>query len=333
MEEIKETTEKTKNIRAKRNIAEKSRTIPLYTYKDRVFRMIFKDRKNLLDLYNAMNGTDYREPRELTVTTLENAVYLGMKNDVSFLLQDQLNLYEHQATENPNMPLRNLFYVSNLYSDLTKDANLYGSRQVKIPEPRFIVFYNGLETLPERFDLKLSDAFESQTDAPALELKTEVWNINFGYNKTLMERCKILHDYAVFVSKVRFHCQNLSFEVAVEMAMDECIEEDVLAAFLRKNRAEVLSVSIFEYNEQRHMQQEREEAKEEGIREGIKEGIEKGRREGKAEGEKLFAALAEKLIRDSRIDDLARAARDREFRGSLYEEYGINEEDGMEGGR
>lgn len=333
MEEIKETTEKTKNIRAKRNIAEKSRTIPLYTYKDRVFRMIFKDRKNLLDLYNAMNGTDYREPRELTVTTLENAVYLGMKNDVSFLLQDQLNLYEHQATENPNMPLRNLFYVSNLYSDLTKDANLYGSRQVKIPEPRFIVFYNGLETLPERFDLKLSDAFESQTDAPALELKTEVWNINFGYNKALMERCKILHDYAVFVSKVRFHCQNLSFEEAVEMAMDECIEEDVLAAFLRKNRAEVLSVSIFEYNEQRHMQQEREEAKEEGIREGIKEGIEKGRREGKAEGEKLFAALAEKLIRDSRIDDLARAARDREFRESLYEEYGINEEDGMEGGR
>ena len=92
---------------------------PALTYKDRIFRMIFKEKREFLDLYNAMNGTHYTNPDELTVTTLDNAIYLGMKNDVSFLLHDTLSLYEHQSTDNPNMPLRNLLYVSDIYSQLT----------------------------------------------------------------------------------------------------------------------------------------------------------------------------------------------------------------------
>ena len=134
--------------------------MPFRNYKDRVFRMIFKEKKEFLELYNAMNGTDYKTPEDLIVTTLENAIYLGMKNDVSFLVYDQLALYEHQSTENPNMPLRNLMYVSSIYSELTKDANLYGTRLVKIPEPKFVVFYNGTEEMPEYSELRLSDAFE-----------------------------------------------------------------------------------------------------------------------------------------------------------------------------
>lgn len=335
MEEIKKAAEGEVFVSANQSSENRETAAPAYAYKDRVFRMIFKDRKNLLELYNAMNGTDYREPEELVVTTLENAVYLGMKNDVSFLLYDQLNLYEHQATKNPNMPLRNLFYVSNLYSNLTKDENLYGSRQVNIPEPRFIVFYNGLETLPERFDLKLSDAFQSGTGDPALELRTEVWNINFGCNKALMDRCGILRDYAVFVSKVRFYCQGHPFAEAVERSIEECIKENVLTDFLRKNRAEVLSVSLFEYNEQQHIQMEREAAREdgrregieegikEGIREGIRKGIKEGMKEGIKEGESLFAKLTDRLIQDSRMDDLRKAVQDRGIREALYEEYGI----------
>lgn len=323
--------------------------VPLRAYKDRVFRMIFKEKESLLQLYNAMNGTDYQEPEELMVTTLENAVYLGMKNDVSFLLYDHLNLYEHQSTNNPNMPLRNLFYVSSLYSGLTRDENLYGPRIVKIPEARFVVFYNGKEELPERFELKLSDAFATKTEIPALELRTEVWNINAGCNKLLMERCKLLSDYAVFVDKVRKYGQNQSFSEAVDLAIEACIEEDVLSDFFRKNRAEVLKVSIFEYDEQRQMELARKgaieegreegikegreegikegikEGREKGIKEGIKEGRKKGIREGRQEGEKLFAALTELLLGDGRMDDLKRAVQDERVRKALYEEYDLED--------
>ncbi len=97
---------------------------PLRTYKDRLFRMLFKDKERFLELYNAMNDTSYDNPEDMIVTTLENAIYMGMKNDVSFLLYDQLLLYEHQSTKNPNMPLRDLFYVANVYSALLKDEDL-----------------------------------------------------------------------------------------------------------------------------------------------------------------------------------------------------------------
>ena len=161
---------------------------PVRTYKDRIFRMIFKDKEEFLTLYNAMNGTDYNNPENLIVTTLENAIYMGMRNDVSFLLYDKLTLYEHQSTNNPNMPLRDLFYVADVYSNLTKDKDLYGSQRITIPEPKFIVFYNGVENLPERFDLKLSDMFETVSEDVSLELKTQVFNINLGYNQALMKK-------------------------------------------------------------------------------------------------------------------------------------------------
>ena len=132
---------------------------PAREYKDRLFRMVFKEKDQFLELYNALNGTAYDNPDDLTVTTLENAIYMGMRNDVSYLLYDRLALYEHQASINPNMPLRNLFYVSDIYSGLTKDTNLYGSKLIRLPEPQFVVFYNGADELPERSILRLSDAF------------------------------------------------------------------------------------------------------------------------------------------------------------------------------
>ena len=156
---------------------------PVRTYKDRVFRMIFKEKESFLELYNAMNKTAYTNLEDLTVTTLENAIYLSMKNDVSYLLYDRLALYEHQSTRNPNLPLRDLFYVANIYSRLTYADNLYGAKLVKIPEPVFVVFYNGKEEMPERSVLRLSDAYEQPSGDPALELKVIVLNINPGYNK------------------------------------------------------------------------------------------------------------------------------------------------------
>ena len=211
---------------------------PALTYKDRIFRMIFKEKREFLDLYNAMNGTHYTNPDELTVTTLDNAIYLGMKNDVSFLLQDTLSLYEHQSTDNPNMPLRNLLYVSDIYSQLTRTADLYGSRLVRIPEPRFIEFYNGTKELPERCERKLSDAYANPTDSPALELTTTVLNINPGKNSKLMEKCRSLQDYMIFVSKVRELRKEFPLAQAMEQAVTECIHDGILADFLYKNRSE-----------------------------------------------------------------------------------------------
>lgn len=117
-------------------------------YKDTMFRILFRDKDKLLSLYNAVNGTHYTDVENLRITTLENAIYMNMKNDLSFVFDFSLSIYEHQSTMNPNIPLRDLFYVSKVLQGLTKDEDLYGSKEVKVPTPRFIVFYNGREETP-----------------------------------------------------------------------------------------------------------------------------------------------------------------------------------------
>ena len=199
--------------------------------------MVFKEKKALLALYNAMNGTVYEDEEALTVTTLENAIYMEMKNDVSFVLYDQLLLYEHQSTKNPNIPLRNLFYVSDVYSALTREDFLYGGISVKIPEPKFVVFYNGTDKMPEQSVLRLSDAYESKSEELDLELRIRFININPGYNEEMVEKSPTLYQYVKFVDIVRKYQQEMSFPEAVEKAIDECIKNGILAEFLRKNRA------------------------------------------------------------------------------------------------
>lgn len=245
---------------------------PHHKYKDKVFRMVFQEKKEFLELYNALNGTEYRDPEALTVTTLDSAIYLGMKNDVSYLLDDRLSLYEHQSTWNPNMPLRDLFYVSNIYSRLTVNENLFGPRLIEVPEPVFVVFYNGVERMPERVVLRLSDAFGRHRADAALELKVLVLNINPGYNPELMEKCRTLREYTIFVDKTRKYSRTMPLAQAMERAVEECIKEDVLADFLRKNRAEVLSVCIFEYDKEKHIRMERADARKQGWKDGKEDG-------------------------------------------------------------
>lgn len=134
--------------------------------KDTVFRMLYRDKKELLELYNALNGTAYQNTEALEIHTLENAIYMAVKNDVSFLLDAELNLYEHQASFNPNMPLRDLIYIARQLEKFLRQRSLYSGSLVKIPVPRFVVFYNGNAVRPERQILKLSDAFEKTTSGP-----------------------------------------------------------------------------------------------------------------------------------------------------------------------
>lgn len=241
-------------------------------YKDSLFRMIFNDKEKLLDLYNAVNGTHYTNADELQIVTLENAIYMNMKNDLAFLLDFRLNMYEHQSSFNPNMPLRDLLYVAKEYEKLVVDKTLYASSLVKIPTPCFIVFYNGTENQPEERVLRLSDAFEISTEKPALELIVRMLNINAGMNSKIISQCRLLAEYMQYVDRVRKYASVLDLDEAVEKAVKECLNEGILTEFLTKYRAEAVSVSIFEYNEEKEIALIRQSEYEEGIKEGIKEG-------------------------------------------------------------
>lgn len=245
-------------------------------YKSRIFAMLFSDRNELLKLYNAINGTSYDDPDLLQVNTLENAVYMSMQNDVSFIIDMRLNLYEHQSTYSPNLPVRYLLYVADVYSDYTKDMNLYGTKAVKLPTPRFVIFYNGQAEQPDRKEVKLSEIFSIPDADPSLELKAVMLNINKGHNRKRMETCRTLQDYAEYTFRVREYAAEMPLDLAVEQAITECISEGILADFLRKNRAEAKKVSIYEYDEERHMRQTREEGMEEGYANGFSQGIEQG---------------------------------------------------------
>ncbi len=270
--------------------------VPVRNYKDSVFRMLFSAKKPLLSLYNALNRTNYTDPEQLEINTLENAIYLGKKNDISFIIQSQMYLYEHQSSLNPNMPLRNLFYVASLYTRMVDDRNLFSTKVVSLPKPYFVVFYNGTEEQPERLLLKLSELYETgdgedririTDEQPELELKTLVVNINKGYNEELKKSCRDLYGYMVYVDKVREFAKNHPLERAVEMAISYCIENDILAEFLTARRAEVMSMSIFEYNQKEHLRQ----VAEENHAMGWEKGRIAGHREGKIAG--IFELLSE----------------------------------------
>lgn len=246
-------------------------------YKDRLFRMAFCEKKDLLELYNAMNGSSYSDPEELEIVTLDDVIYMGLKNDVAFLIDEVLNLWEHQSTWNPNMPLRGLFYFSDEYRKYIekRHLNIYGSRRVMLPLPQYVVFYNGPENRPERSVLPLSQSFchMNPEHAACIELKATVININRGYNETLMKQCKKLRDYAEFTSRVRDELKEASsLEEAVELAVDYCIRNDILAEFLSSHRAEVCEVILTEYDEEMHIASEKEISREEGLLKGREEG-------------------------------------------------------------
>ena len=272
------------------------------SYKDTVFRMLFADKENLLSLYNAMNGRNYSNPDDLEIVTLENAIYMGMKNDLAFIIDDtNLCLYEHQSTFNPDIPLRDLFYISCEYQKIVNDRSLYSPRLQKIPAPKFIVFYNGRQKKEDISELRLSDAFEENNGDMGevdLELKVKMLNINEGHNLILMEQCKILREYAQYVAKVReYTCMGLELNEAVERAVEECIKVGILARFLAMNRAEVIAVSIFEYNKEEEEKKLRKEEFDAGIAQGEKIGIEKERKA-------MLVRMRKKGLSDEQMADL-----------------------------
>lgn len=187
----------------------------------------------------------------------------------------QLNLYEHQSTWNPNMPLRFLIYVAKEYQVLVRNQTLYASKMVELPTPHFVVFYNGEEEKEPESILKLSHAFMQKTEEPELELIVKVLNINLNKKQEILETCQLLKEYMILVDKIRrYTTEYRDINEAVEQAVTECIQENVLSDFLRKNRAEAIEVCIFEYDEKREKELIRKAEFSEGERVGKREGAE-----------------------------------------------------------
>ena len=301
----------------------KSAVIARRNHKDTLFRMIFSTKENLLSLYNAVNHSNYTDPAELEIVTLKNAVYMNVKNDQAFLLDMQLNLYEHQSTWNPNMPLRFLIYVAKEYQKLIRNHTLYASTLVELPTPHFVVFYNGEEEQEAESELRLSQSFKQKTDKPELELIVKVLNINLDKNQDVLEACQLLKEYMLLVDRIRrYTAEYDDINLAVEQAVTECIEENILADFLRKNRTEAIEVSIFEYDEKR----EKELIRKAEFAEGERVGLEKGERVGLEKGEKIGRETGMKEGMD-RIFEINRLFRKKYTEKQIAEKMGLDEQE------
>ena len=301
--EVTEGVTKTAEVTAKaveatgKTVKEIAREIKVQrNYKDTVSRMLFREPENALSLYNALNGTSYTDASQITFNMLDNAIYMGMQNDISFLIMNEVNLYEHQSTYNLNMPLRDLFYVAELLQVYVKDQSLYSSKLIKLPTPHFVVFYNGIESKPEKRILRLSEAFEVPTDDPELELKVTILNINPKMNEELKGKCPVLKQYTQYVEQVRYNSANMPLEQAVEEAIEYCVRHDILKVFLLNQRAEVVKMSIFEYDEEREIELIRRDERE--IGEQI--GKEIGQKIGEEIGARKERQNTQKILKEER---------------------------------
>ena len=274
-------------------------------YKDSLFCRTFHKKKDLLDLYNALNGTNYTNPDDLEINTLDNALYIKVKNDVSCIIGCTMNLYEHQSSYNPNMPLRGMVYFSQLYNKYieTRKLNIFSSTLQKIPTPQYIVFYNGLKAELDRQVLKLSDAF--QTDGGCLECEAVMLNINYGQNRELMERCRRLEEYALFVATVRKYAadKNMTLTEAITLAIDECIEKGILSDILTEQRAEVFMYILESFDKEIYERDLKAEAEAEGRAEGIAKGIAQGIAQGAQQ--KLKELVQRKLAKGKTVEEIA----------------------------
>ncbi len=227
-------------------------------YKDRLFRFVFNNREDLLSLYNAVAGTSYTDPDSLGINIAK--------------------LYEKIIAQN--------------------NINIYSSGAKKFPFPQHIVFYNGTDSQPDRTVLRLSDLFEGQEDGktPALECATVMLNINYGHNRALMEKCRRLEEYAIFVDRVRGRlAESLPLAEAIMAAIDDCIRDGVLRDILIQQKAEVVQMILETFDKDKYEKAIKNEAYEDGYTEGRKEGYDL----------RLLEQVQKKLARGKSAEEIA----------------------------
>ena len=241
-------------------------------HKDRLFRFIFNQKSELLSLYNAVNDSDYSDENDLMIYTIEDFIYMGMKNDLSFLIDCHLNIYEHQSTYNPNMPLREFLYMASALKKYiaAKNLDIYASSAVTIPVPQFYVFYNGTRNTPDEQVFKLTDSMpENKRNKSCTQFEATMININAEHSPKLMERCPKLYEYTVFISRIRENTANdMLLADAIEKAVTDCIHDNILADILRSHKAEVTDMILDEYDEKFHIACEKKLSYEQGLEKG-----------------------------------------------------------------
>ena len=251
-------------------------------YKDRLFKFIFgreteESKRWRLQLYNALNETNITDPDELKINTIENVIYITMHNDISFLVDSEINLYEEQSSYNPNMPLRGFLYFATLYQMYMKEnnKNLISSSRVMIPTPKFYVFYHGGPKNPERWKMKLSDSFLNPDKSGDFQWTATVINLHLNHNSVLNKNCTPLYHYVKFTAMISENSKSgMNKQEAIEKAVDYAIEEDFLEGFFKIHRMEVIGMCLTEFDE--------EEAKRIWHEDGYTEGLSQGRAEGEA---------------------------------------------------
>lgn len=251
-------------------------------YKDTLFKLIFGNEKHkefTLALYNALNGTNYSNVDDVQINTLENVVYIKMKNDVSFVLGSTMCLYEQQSTYNPNMAYRMLEYTMALFQNLVsaRGYNKYSSRQFKLPSPNYVVFYNGSRNIPEKSVQKLSDMYE-ENNRIALDLDVIVYNINENRNMILKNDCKPLYEYMWVVNFIKEYTSKFGYAEeligeAVTKAINYMPDSFAIKNLLINEKKEVISMLFEEFNEELYKKAALDDAEasyEDGKKEGLK---------------------------------------------------------------
>ena len=278
-------------------------------YKDSIFVDFFGEDKNakanFLALYNALHGTELDASTELEPLRLEQVMYMAFRNDVAYLIDGKIiALVEHQATINANMPLRFLQYAARLYELIQNPRDRYLRRLKKIPTPEFYVFYNGEDDYPENTTLRLSDAFMTIPEKPALEVVVSVTNINYNKGSEILHTCKPLKEYTLFVEAVRRHTK-LDSENGFRNAIKECIQNDILREYLQRKSKEVMNMLIAEYDYDVDIAVQREEEREIALKEGEAKGLSEGSYLAKLETAKLMKQAHCKLDFITRMTGLS----------------------------
>lgn len=261
-------------------------------YRDALFKRIFGSEEHKdysLSLYNAVNHTTYTNPEEIVINSLEDVVYMKVKNDVSFLFNQSMVLFEQQATWNPNMPFRMLDYILTEWKGMLEDPyDIYLPGPIRLPVPQCIVFYNGPETAQFREELRLSDLYEGKGKG-CLELYARVYNINGNSESDLLMKCRPLYEYTWVIDHIKEKMDRREGKLGevISAVIDSIPKDFMIYEMMQKEKTEVLGVLMTEFDEKKYKEavkryeaQLYKQAVADGKEEGLAEGLAEGRKEG-----------------------------------------------------
>jgi len=283
-------------------------------FKSSVFSLMMQDKVKALNVYNVLGDSHFDNPEDVEIITTDGGISLSVRNDASFIIGTDMNFYEHQSTYNPNMPMRSLIYCTDAIDRRIKEKNenLYGHKQIKIPTPRFVVFYNGREKRPAVEKMYLSSAYMGEKKNPDLELSCTVYNLNAPENKELLEKSEVLYGYTFFINRVNANKENgMELEQAIDEAINTCTRENILQDFFRTYKNEVRRIMALDFTFERQIELTKMEYYQDGFAAGKAEGEARGEAKGMERGEKngqlqnMISLTVRKLRKGKSVEQIA----------------------------